>query len=49
MIYRMEEPKVVILVFRSGKLVLTGGKTEDQIHEATEKIISLLIENELIY
>ncbi len=49
MIYRMKEPKVVILVFRSGKLVLTGGKTEDQVHEATEKIISILIENELIY
>ena len=49
MIYRMREPKVVILVFRSGKLVLTGGRTEDQVHEATEKIVSILTENELIY
>jgi len=49
LIYRMEEPKVVILLFRSGKMVLTGSKSEDQVHEATEKIISILIENELLY
>jgi len=49
LIYRMKEPKVVILIFRSGKLVLTGGRSEDQVHEATEKIVSILIENELIY
>jgi len=49
MIYRMEEPKVVILIFRSGKLVLTGGRREKQVHEAAEKIVSILIENELIY
>jgi len=49
LIYRMGEPKVVILIFRSGKLVLTGGKSEDQVHEAIEKMVSILIENELIY
>ena len=27
LIYRMEEPKVVILLFASGKLVCTGAKT----------------------
>ncbi len=49
LIYRMEEPKVVILLFRSGKMVLTGSRSEDQVHEATEKMISILIENELVY
>ena len=49
LIYRMEEPKVVILLFRSGKMVLTGGKREDQVHEAAEKIVSILSENELLY
>ncbi|MCW3990616.1 MAG: TATA-box-binding protein [Candidatus Bathyarchaeota archaeon] len=49
LIYRMKEPKVVILIFRSGKLVLTGGKSEDQLNEAAEKMVSILIENELIY
>lgn len=49
LIYRMEEPKVVILIFGSGKMVLTGAKKEKQIHEAAEKITSLIIENELVY
>ena len=49
LIYRMKEPKVVILMFRSGKLVLTGGKSEDQVNEAVEKIVSILTENGLIY
>jgi len=49
LIYRMEEPKVVILIFRSGKMVLTGAKREKQIHEAAEKISSIIIENELVY
>jgi transcription initiation factor TFIID TATA-box-binding protein len=29
LIYRVEAPKVVILVFSSGKLVITGGKCEE--------------------
>ena len=49
LIYRMKEPNVVILLFRSGKMVLTGGKREDQVNEAAEKIISILVENELLY
>ena len=49
MIYRMREPKVVILMFRSGKLVLTGGKSKDQVNEAVEKVISILTEYELLY
>jgi len=40
---------VVILIFGSGKMVLTGAKKEKQIHEAAEKITSLIIENELVY
>jgi len=49
LIYRMEEPKVVILLFRSGKMVLTGARSETQVYEATEKIVSILSENELLY
>jgi len=48
-IYRMKEPKVVILIFSSGKLVITGAKMEKQVHEAFEKIKSILVENELLY
>jgi len=45
----MAEPKVVILIFSSGRLVLTGAKREEQVHEAAEKIRGILLENGLIY
>lgn len=48
-IYRMAEPKVVILIFSSGKLVITGAKKEEQVYEAVEKIRSILDNNKLIY
>ena len=44
----MEEPKVVILIFRSGKLVLTGAKREEEVHKAVDKIRAVLIDNGLI-
>jgi transcription initiation factor TFIID TATA-box-binding protein len=49
LIYRMTEPKVVLLVFASGKLVITGAKREEQVHEAADKIRAILIDNELLY
>jgi transcription initiation factor TFIID TATA-box-binding protein len=48
-IYRMTEPKVVLLIFASGKLVITGAKREEQVHEAVEKIRAILIDYELLY
>lgn len=42
LIYRMGEPKVVFLIFASGKLVCTGGKSEALVHEAVEKIERIL-------
>ena len=48
-IYRMKYPKVVILLFRSGKIVLTGANREEQVHEAAEKMRSILVENGLLY
>jgi transcription initiation factor TFIID TATA-box-binding protein len=48
-IYRMTEPKVVLLVFASGKLVITGAKREEQVQEAVEKIRALLIDYELLF
>ena len=47
-IYRMDEPKTVILIFASGSLVITGAKSEEQVHEAAEKIHGILLENGLI-
>mmetsp|Transcript_70896 Transcript_70896/g.98212 ORF Transcript_70896/g.98212 Transcript_70896/m.98212 type:complete len:96 (+) Transcript_70896:197-484(+) len=34
LIYKMEKPKVVLLIFASGKIVLAGGKTREDINVA---------------
>ncbi|HDD33515.1 MAG TPA: TATA-box-binding protein [Thermofilaceae archaeon] len=49
LIYRMDDPKVVMLLFASGKLVCTGAKDEKMVREAVEKLHSLLEELDLIY
>jgi transcription initiation factor TFIID TATA-box-binding protein len=49
LIYRMEEPKVVILLFASGKLVCTGAKFEEQVYESVTKLHARLETDELIY
>ncbi|MCJ7506292.1 TATA-box-binding protein [Candidatus Bathyarchaeota archaeon] len=48
LIYRMDEPKVVILIFSSGKLVCTGAKKEEEVHRAVTKLQETLEEKELI-
>ena len=49
LIYRMDEPKVVILLFASGKLVCTGAKKEEDVYKAVGKLHKKLEEEELIY
>ena len=49
LIYRMDEPKVVILLFASGKLVCTGAKQEEDVYEAVTKLHETLEEQDLIY
>jgi len=49
LIYRMGEPKVVMLLFASGKLVCTGAKHEDMVREAVEKLHEILEDYDLIY
>ena len=44
LIYRMVKPKIVLLVFVSGKVVLTGAKYKTDIHEAFDKIYPVLLE-----
>lgn len=36
--YRVEDPKVCVLLFRSGKAVATGAKSVDDIHAAFQKV-----------
>ncbi len=47
-IYRMIEPKVVILLFTSGKLVVTGSKTESDVFRAVNNLHSMLEEKGLM-
>jgi len=49
LIYRMDDPKVVVLLFASGKLVCTGAKREGDVYEAVEKLHRQLEEKGLIY
>jgi len=48
LIYRMDEPKVVILIFTSGKLVIAGAKREAEVRLAGEKLRETLNKNRLI-
>jgi transcription initiation factor TFIID TATA-box-binding protein len=44
LVFRLDEPKTSILVFRSGKIVITGAKTPKQLYEAAEKTEALIRE-----
>ncbi len=48
LIYRMDDPKVVILLFASGKLVCTGAKKEGEVHRAVGILQKTLEEKKLI-
>ena len=49
LIYRMNDPKVVILLFSSGKMVCTGARKEEDVHRAVDNIRQKLEKNDLIY
>jgi transcription initiation factor TFIID TATA-box-binding protein len=40
LVYRLDEPKVVVLLFGSGKLIITGGKKPEDAKKAVQKILS---------
>ena len=42
LIYRMFQPKIVLLIFVSGKVVLTGAKVRQEIYDAFENIYPIL-------
>jgi transcription initiation factor TFIID TATA-box-binding protein len=49
LIYRMDVPKVVILIFASGNLVCTGAKKEQDVYDAVHKLHARLEEQNLIF
>lgn len=44
LVYRMEDPKVVLLIFVSGKIVVTGAKNPDDLTTALENLYTSLLE-----
>ena len=49
LIYRMRDPKTVLLVFSSGKIVCTGGKCKENVYESVNKLYELLDDYALFY
>ncbi|MGZ4904706.1 MAG: TATA-box-binding protein, partial [Halobacteriota archaeon] len=39
LVYRMSDPKVVVLVFGSGKLVITGARKPEDATDAVDQIV----------
>ena len=48
LIHRMIDPKTVILIFASGKLVCTGAKTATDVYRSVNNLHSLLEEKDLM-
>jgi transcription initiation factor TFIID TATA-box-binding protein len=48
LIYRLDEPDVVVLLFGSGKTVITGGKEPEDAQAATEVLVSQLTDLDLL-
>ena len=48
LVYRLDDPKTVVLLFGSGKLIITGGKTEKDAQRAVEIIYTNLEKLNLI-
>eukprot|EP00483_Globobulimina_turgida_P000127 UN00127 len=44
LIYRMNQPKIVILAFVSGKIVITGAKSKEEINNGFNKIYPILVQ-----
>jgi transcription initiation factor TFIID TATA-box-binding protein len=44
LVYRIKQPKVVVLIFSSGKLVITGGKSPEDCEEGV-RIVRMQLEN----
>jgi transcription initiation factor TFIID TATA-box-binding protein len=49
LIYRVDDPKVVFLIFASGKIVCTGGRKEEDVFETIKNLHQELKKNGLIY
>ena len=48
LVHRMPDPKTVILIFATGKLVCTGGKTEEDVYRSVNLLHHMLEEKKLM-
>ncbi|MFC2154834.1 TATA-box-binding protein, partial [Candidatus Altiarchaeota archaeon] len=37
LVFRLDKPKTVMLIFRSGKIIITGAKTPEEVHKAAKR------------
>ncbi len=49
LIYRVDNPKVVFLIFSSGKIVCTGARKEEDVYETVQTLLQDLKKNGLIF
>jgi transcription initiation factor TFIID TATA-box-binding protein len=49
LIYRVNNPRVVFLIFASGKIVCTGARKEEDVYETVKNLHQELVKNDLIY
>ena len=49
LVYRMKDPKTVLLLFSSGKLVCTGAKSEEMVNESITKMYEILQDFDLLF
>lgn len=47
LVYRVDKPKTAILLFTSGKVVCTGGKTTEEARASVNKVKNLLREHDI--
>ncbi|MHA2602330.1 MAG: TATA-box-binding protein, partial [Candidatus Thorarchaeota archaeon SMTZ1-83] len=47
LVYRMRDPKTVVLIFGSGKIVIAGAKWEEQVPTVARRVMDRLLELDL--
>jgi len=49
LVFRLDEPKTVMLIFRSGKIIITGAKNTSDIKKAAEKTKEMVISYKAVF
>ena len=49
LVFRLKRPKTATLIFSWGKMVCTGARKEEDVHQAVNNLRQKLEENDLIY